>query len=77
MVNQSGGSFSYTHDYHLVSPTTYLGTDSTQVGIYGGIFPYKTAAVPLNPHISSQSIPMATDVNGMLNININVNAQDD
>jgi hypothetical protein len=77
MVNQSGGSFSYTHDYHLTTPASYPGTDSTQVGIYGGIFPYKTAAVPLNPHISSQTIPMATDVNGMLNININVNAQDD
>ena len=77
LVNQSGTAFDYAHDYHLTTPASYSGTDSTQVGIYGGIYPYKTAAVPLNPHISSQSIPMSTDVNGMLNININVNAQDD
>ena len=77
LVNQTSGSFSYTDDYHMTSPSSYQGTDSTPIGIYGGIYPYKTAAVPLNPHISSQSIPMATDVNGMLNININVNAQDD
>ena len=77
LVNQTSGSFSYTDDYHLTTPASYPGTDSTQIGIYGGIYPYKTAAVPSNPHISTQSIPMATDVNGMLNININVNAQDD
>jgi hypothetical protein len=46
------------------------------VGIYGGLFPYKEGAVPLNPHISLKNIAPQTDVNGDLNIQLKVNAQD-
>ena len=73
-VNQSGTTFDYTHDYHLQAPTTYVGTDATQVGIYGGTFPYKEGAVPPNPHIQEQTIaPTAT--NGQLNVHIKAAAQ--
>lgn len=73
-VNQSGTAFNYTHDYHLQDPTTYLGSDGTQVGIYGGAFPYKEGAVPSNPHIQEQTIaPTAT--NGQLNVHIKAAAQ--
>lgn len=76
-INQSGYTFDYTHDYHLQNPGTYLGTDGTQVGIYGGLFgPYKPGAVPKNPHIISKTISPTTDSNGNLNINIKVGAQD-
>jgi len=74
-VNQSGNSFNYSQNYHLQSPATYPGNDNTQVGIYGGLYPYKEGAVPFNPHIISKAIPQSTDGSGNLNINIKVKAQ--
>jgi hypothetical protein len=76
-VNQSGTAFNYAHDYHLNNPTTYLGTDGTQVGIYGGLFPFKAGSVPINPHIQSKMIAPQTDVNGELQIQIQVEAQNE
>ncbi len=76
-VNQTGSAFNYAHDYHLQAPTTYIGTDGSQVGIYGGTFPYKEGAVPLNPHIQIKNIAPTTDVNGDLQIQIQVEAQED
>jgi len=60
----------------LQSPSTYIGTDATECGIYGGIFPYKEGAVPYNPHIQQKSISSVTDINGNINVNIKVVAQD-
>lgn len=76
-VNQTGNAFNYAHDYHLQSPASYLGTDGTEVGIYGGLFPYKEGAVPLNPHIQLKNIAPTTDANGDLQIQIQVEAQND
>lgn len=76
-VDQSGNTFNYSHNYHLQAPTTYLGIDGSQVGIYGGIFPYKEGAVPLNPHIQIKNIAPTTDANGDLQIQIQVEAQND
>ena len=76
-VNQTGNAFNYAHDYHLQSPASYLGTDGTEVGIYGGTFPYKEGAVPLNPHIQLKNIAPTTDANGDLQIQIQVEAQND
>ncbi len=76
LINQSGTTFDYAHDYHLQNPTSYLGTDGTQVGIYGGMFPFKVGSVPVNPHFQFKNIAPATDVNGDLNIQIQVEAQD-
>ncbi len=76
-MNQSGAAFNYSHDYHLQAPSTYLGTDNTQVGIYGGTFPYKEGAVPLNPHIQIKNIAPTTNSNGDLQIQIQVEAQND
>jgi len=75
MVNQTGTVFDYTHNYHLQSPGTFLGADGTQCGIYGGQFGYKEGGVPVNPHIRQKTIANTTDVNGNLNINITVAAQ--
>ncbi|MDD4218432.1 MAG: right-handed parallel beta-helix repeat-containing protein [Bacteroidales bacterium] len=75
-VNQSGNVFDYTQDYHLVNPATYLGTDGSQVGIYGGMYPIKDGAVPQNPHIQLKNMAPTTDVNGDLQIQIQVEAQD-
>lgn len=76
-VDQTGYIFDYAHDYHLNTPGSYPGNDGTEVGIYGGLYPYKTAAVPTNPHIMTRSIPAYADEDGMLNINISVSAQQD
>jgi hypothetical protein len=75
-VNVSSSTFSYTANYHLQSPATYLGTDGSEIGIYGGIYnPYKEGAVPSNPHIQFQNIAPST-TNGLLNVQIKAAAQE-
>jgi len=74
-ANQSGNAFNYSHDYHLSTATAYMGTDATQVGIYGGLFPYKESAVPINPTIISKAIAPQTNANGELNFQMQVKAQ--
>lgn len=69
-------SFDYTIDYRLKSPTTYLGTDGTQVGIYGGATPFKEKGLPSNPQILTKTVGSQTDANGNLQINFKVKAQD-
>ncbi len=75
-VNQIGYVFNYTHNYHLQSPSTWLGDDGSQAGIYGGVLPYKEGGVPSNPHIISRSIGPKTTTAGELSISIKVSAQD-
>lgn len=74
-VNQTGNTFDYTHDYNLVNPGTYLGLDGKQVGIYGGLFPFKESALPVNPNIVSKTISPQTTAGGELNIQVQVKAQ--
>ena len=77
-VNAPSTTFNYTYNFHLQQPATYLGSDATQAGLYGGLLhgPYKAASIPKNPHIQTKTIAPATDTNGNLNINIKVAAQD-
>jgi hypothetical protein len=77
-VNQTGNAFDYTHNYHLKStcPGKNAGTDGTDIGIYGGSYPWKEGAIPNNPHFQSVKIAPKTDANGSLNVNIQVKAQD-
>jgi hypothetical protein len=74
-VNQSGNQFTYDQDYHLQTPETFPGTDGSQVGIYGGIFPFKAGSVPITPHISLKDVAPVTDPDGNLNVTIQVSAQ--
>jgi hypothetical protein len=76
-VNQAGFTWLTTNDNHLQDPVTYFGTDGNEVGIYGGLFPFKPGAVPQNPHFISKTIAPSTDSNGDLNIQIQVGAQDE
>ena len=77
LVNQTGGNFDYTHDYHLTTAAqANLGDDGTQVGIYGGFYPWKDESIPSNPHISSKNISNTTTTAGTIHIDINVHAQD-
>ena len=73
--DQTGVYFNYAHDYHLKNTEAYLGTDGTQVGIYGGVFPYKEGAVPSNPHFQIEEIA-PTAAEGKLNVKLKVSAQD-
>ncbi len=75
-VNQSGNSIDYTHDYHLKNPATYLGTDGSQVGIYGSTIPFKTNGLPFNPQIISKSVASETDTEGNLQVSFKVKAQE-
>lgn len=52
--------------------TTFLGTDGTQVGIYGGSFPFDpTVSVP---QITKFEVAKQSTADGKLNVNIEVNA---
>jgi hypothetical protein len=75
-VNQIGSTFVYTNNYHLKKPATYVGTDNTQVGIYGGSFPYKDGGIPSNPHFQFQNIAPTTN-NGFLKVQIKAAAQNE
>ncbi|MDN3676461.1 hypothetical protein QWY90_03965 [Flavobacterium paronense] len=74
-INRTGSIFTYSEDYHLQNTSSYLGLDGTQVGIYGGVFPYKEEAIPSNPHIESKTIAPQTNTTGELNIQVLVKAQ--
>lgn len=76
--NTSGHLFSYSSDYHIQATSAGHngGTDGSDVGIYGGIYPWKEGSLPSNPHISYKSIASGTDMNGNLQINIKVEGQD-
>ena len=74
-VNFPGGSFNYAHDYHLTAAAlAFLGTDGTEIGIFGGAVPFKTESIPVNPHITSAVISNESTA-GQINVNIQVQAQ--
>jgi len=76
-VDQTGYLFDFDHDYHLQEPLTYLGNDGEQVGIYGGLSPFKAGAIPLNPHFQVKNISNQTNTNGELEIQVKVESQND
>lgn len=77
-VNQNGNTFGYDQDYHLQSscPGKHAGHDGTDIGIYGGLFPWKDGSIPFNPHFDTITITPTTDQSGNLPVNIKVSAQD-
>lgn len=76
-VNYENPTFSFDQDFHLKNPELYVGTDGTQVGIYGGEYawPDAKAVLPSNPHIRTCNTALNTDEKGMLQINVQVGAQ--
>jgi hypothetical protein len=75
LVNQSGHTFSFEHDYALQNPSTYPAYNTNEVGIFGGPMPWKIGGIPLNPHIQSQTIGGQTDTAGQLQIEITIESQ--
>ena len=68
----------YQNDLHAAVGSVIInaGSDGTDMGIYGGAFPWKDGGLPQNPHIFFKSIPSVSDNDGMLDVEIKVNAQD-
>ncbi|MCX7743925.1 MAG: hypothetical protein N2167_05095 [Flavobacteriales bacterium] len=62
-------------NFHLNNPASYLGTDGTEIGLFGGNKPFKQGGLPNNPHIRYKNIAPQTDSNGNLSIDIKVGAQ--
>lgn len=66
-----GAYFSYTHDYNLqvTSPAKNYGTDSKDLGVYGGIGDYNQNGIPRIPYIASFNISNPTVApGGTLNV---------
>jgi len=60
-----------TYELTDEAKTTYLGTDGTQVGIYGGIAPY--TPTPSNPQITRFNVAQKATADGKLSVDIAVN----
>lgn len=52
------------------------GENGTEVGVFGGLFPFKKGGVPSNPHIYQKVISASTNINGQLPVQIKVRAED-
>lgn len=68
----------YDYDFHLrsTSPGNDAGADGQDIGIYGGLFPWKEGSLPSNPHIAEKNIPLQLDDDGTLPVQIKVTAQE-
>ncbi|MEO1415048.1 MAG: hypothetical protein AAFW00_07200 [Bacteroidota bacterium] len=72
----NGQLFAYDRDYNLISSLGKNGgSDGTDIGIYGGPFPWKDGSIPFHPHIQQKVISPVTDSLGRLPIQIRVRAQ--
>ena len=54
--------------------SAYLGTDGTEVGVYGGFLPYTSK--PTNPKITKCNVAKKTTADGKLSVEIEVSAQE-
>lgn len=72
-VNQPENKWDVSYDYNLKNPENYIGTDGTQVGIYGGAYPWNP--IPSNPQILESKVEATTTNNGKLNFQIKAEAQ--
>jgi len=77
-INAQSNTFELLDNYQLTStsPGKNAGRDGTDIGIYGGSFPWKDGSIPFNPHFQAAQIAPTTDSTGNLNVNIKVSAQD-
>lgn len=57
----------------LKYPNKYIGNDGTQVGLYGGLYPF--GRIPSTPRIVESSIDTKTSVDGKLKVSIKAEAQ--
>jgi hypothetical protein len=75
-LSETNQLFEYADNFHLTATALgVLGDDGSQVGIYGGIFPYKEGAVPITPHISVKNIANTSNNQGKIEVEIEVHSQ--
>ncbi len=78
--------FNYSHNYHLDtgSPGINAGSDGTDIGIYGGLYPFpgganvpwQTSAMPALPQIYKMNVLNPTlPINGTLQVKIEATSQ--
>lgn len=80
-VQVASTSFSYDDDYHLqaISPGKNAGTDGTDIGIYGGAYPFPAfgdalyTGMPAIPQILEMNI-MNSSLNATDNLNVQIKA---
>ena len=72
----SGGYYYYDvhNNYHVKTDSGChnSGTDGTDRGIYGGVFPWIEGSIPSNPHIYFKDIDQLTGPDGKLHIEVGV-----
>ena len=68
------GTYSDTETFELTdaAKTKFLGTDGTQVGMYGGVLPY--TSTPSYPQITKMNVANKTTADGKLSVEIEVSA---
>jgi len=68
------GTYSDTETFELTddAKTQFLGTDGTQIGMYGGVLPY--TSTPSYPQITKMSVANKTTADGKLSVEIEVSA---
>lgn len=68
------GEYSDMQTFELTdaAKTQYLGTEGTQVGLYGGLMPY--TAIPSYPRITKMNVANKTTADGKLSVEIEVSA---
>ncbi len=68
------GNYSDSETFELTdaAKTKFLGTDGTQVGMYGGVLPY--TSTPSYPQITKMNVASKTTADGKLSVEIEVSA---
>lgn len=61
-----------TFELTETAKATYLGTDGTEIGIYGGMLPFDTT--PSNPRITKCNVAAKSTADGKLSVDIEVKA---
>ena len=75
MVNDPAQLIRYNFHLKSVCKGIKAGADGTDMGIYGGMYPWKDGDLPINPHIVSKNIGTTLDASGNLKVNVTVEAQ--
>ena len=77
-IDPQGFVYNMKNDFRLQdsSPGKNAGKDGTDIGIYGGRYPWKEGGLPVNPHVETFNVAGKTDSIGNLKVKIKVAAQE-
>ncbi len=67
------GSYSSSAKFIIQDPDLRKGTDGTEIGINGGMYPFDR--IPSTPRILESNIDLETTSDGKLNVSLKVQAQ--